>query len=302
MRSLRIVGAVAVAVFAAGCGSESGPARSSGSLGVSTDSKYLYAADTDNGVLLVIDAKTLDKLETIKVGVRPFRVAVGKDDTIYVANRGSRSVSVISKGEWTVRGEIATGVDPVGLAVSSDGSIVYVVSATANDTAEYGTLTAVSAKSLQPLWELPVGEEPRGIALLSDDRAVIAQYKKGEIVDVDLHNAQVLNAKLGDSVYHAVNQSALTTSVYDSKTTAAASPTFAPRAMTDLAATPDGKHVFATTLLSRESPIIITPSAIAPYYEAQGPRLAGSVATPALFTYDTSGSTITPQIDDVGGQ
>src|ERR1043165_5721090 len=110
MRSLRIVGAVAVAVFAGGWGGEAGPARSSGSLGVSTDSKYLYAADTDNGVLLVIDAKTLDKLETIKVGACPFRVAVGKDDTIYVANRGSRSVSVISKGEWTVRGEISTGV------------------------------------------------------------------------------------------------------------------------------------------------------------------------------------------------
>jgi hypothetical protein len=63
---------------------------------------------------------------------------------------------------------------------------------------------------------------------------------------------------------------------------------------------PDGSRVFATALLSREAPILTPPSPITPYYKQQGPGLAGSVATPAIFTVSTKDGAFTPQVDDIG--
>lgn len=284
-------------VVAVGCGVGRGQARSSGSLAASNDSKYLYAADTDNGTLFVLDSSSLKQVAAVKVGDRPFRVSVGKDDLVYVANRGSRSVSVISHGDWAVVGEIPTGVDPVGMQVSNDGKTLYVVSATATDDTDYGILQAIDTATMTEKWNLPVGQEPRGLALVSDDRALVSMFKNGEIVQVDLKEVAVIDAEtIGKGVYTDINQTALTetSSAYTVPT-----PRFHPRAMTDLAATPDGKRVFATAMLSREAQILTNPTPATPYYASQGPRLAGSVATPALFTFDTAGANVKPLVEDV---
>ena len=104
-------------VALAGCMAGNGGARSSGSLAVSSDQNFLYAADTDSNTLFVLDAKTLDQVAAVKVGTSPFRVVVGSDGAVYVANRGSRSVSVVHAGDWAVTGSIATGIDPTGMQV-----------------------------------------------------------------------------------------------------------------------------------------------------------------------------------------
>ncbi|MBK7863447.1 MAG: c-type cytochrome [Archangiaceae bacterium] len=291
------VGGLAVLVAMSGCSSGNSSPRSSGSLGVSNDSQYLYAADTDNGALFVVDAKTLGVVQQVQVGVRPFRVSVGKDDTIFVANRGSRSVSVISHGDWQVVGEIATGVDPVGMQVSPDGKYLYVVSATASDDTEYGILQQIDTATLTEKWRLPVGDEPRGLALINDDRALVSLYRAGDVVRVDLKNGKVVDAAGSIDLHSKINQQALTTTTQYG--TPGTTSTYQPRAMTDLAVTPDGKRVFATSLLSREAPILTQPTPATPYYASQGPRLAGSVATPALFTFDTSSNAVTPLVEDV---
>ena len=94
------VAAVCVGVIGCNAG-PTGPARASGSLAVSHDQQFLYAADTDSNQLFVMDAKTLEFKSAIKVGASPFRVVVGVDETIYVANKAGRSVSVIHKGTWS---------------------------------------------------------------------------------------------------------------------------------------------------------------------------------------------------------
>ena len=76
---------------------------------------------------------------------------------------------------------------------------------------------------------------------------------------------QVIDAKI--DVYQGINRSALestsTSSYYGTEPL-----TFHPRAMTDLAVTPDGSRVFATTLLSREAKILTQPTPAMPYYAA----------------------------------
>ncbi len=260
--------------------------RAGGSMAVSRDDALLYAADTDNGTLGVIDATNLKVVATVKVGEAPYRVAVAPDDTVFVANRRSRSVSVIRRGEWTVAAELATDVDPVGLGVATDGT-VYVVCATASDAAEHGTFTAFDGKTLSKLWSIPVGPEPRGLALVGPSRALVGLYQQGEVVSVDL-NARALEAMAPSSLYGSINTTELSR---------AGPRTFHPRAIADLVESPDGV-AFALGSLAREAPLNTPPSRVHPYYEDKGPISAGSVTTAAVFAYETR-SVVTPAVDDV---
>jgi DNA-binding beta-propeller fold protein YncE len=117
-------------------------------------------------------------------------------------------VSVIARGDWSVRAELSTGVDPVGMQVSNDGKTLYVVSSTAKTDAEYGILQAFDTATLAEQWSLPVGEEPRGLALINDERALIAQYKSGELVQVDLKQVAVIDSRI--DVYSDINRAGLT--------------------------------------------------------------------------------------------
>src|SRR4029078_8605846 len=61
-----------------------------GTLAMSRDDAFLYAVDSDNGIVAVVDTATRAKVAEVKVGLRPERIAVGPDDTLYVSNGGSR--------------------------------------------------------------------------------------------------------------------------------------------------------------------------------------------------------------------
>ena len=69
-------------------------------------------SDTDNGRLPVVDTASDTVVSTVKVGEQPCASWSAPDDTVYVANRGSRSVSVIHRGDWKEAGRIATGRRP----------------------------------------------------------------------------------------------------------------------------------------------------------------------------------------------
>ncbi|MBK7862767.1 MAG: c-type cytochrome [Archangiaceae bacterium] len=289
MKKGLMVGAVATALTMVGC-TNSPSAKSSsasGSLALSSDDGLLYAADTDNGVVSVIDTKTDEKLYDVKVGTRPMRVAVGTDDTLYVANRGSRSVSVIRKGERQVTSEVATGADPTGLAVSFDGKTLYVVSATAKDTSDYGILQAVDTETLQVKYESNVGYEPRSIALISNDKALLTEYrgqdKGANVVEVDLKTGAVMTDTSNNKIYDQLNKTKVS-----GDTSGNTYASFKARAMSDVVVTPDGKRAFVPAVLAREDDITRMPSSTGGYYQQGGPCNVGAVATEGIVTLDTS--------------
>lgn len=300
MKNGMMVGAAATALLM-GCGSSQQVrnSASSGSLALSTDDSLLYAADTDNGVVSVIDTKTDSKLYDVQVGTRPMRVTVGTDDTLYVANRGSRSVSVIRKGERAVASEIATGVDPTGLAVSFDGKTLYIVSATAKDTSDYGILQAVDVATLEVKYEKAIGYEPRAIALVSNDKALVTQLrgdKEGgaEVIEVNLKTGEVLNdGQIG--IYNQLNKTKVGNPTA-AETTAYS--TFKTRALTDIVVTPTGDRAFVPGVLAREDAIGRMPSA-GGYYSSGGPCNVGSVASAGIVTLDTGANATSPKTDDL---
>ncbi|WP_426749341.1 c-type cytochrome [Myxococcus sp. Y35] len=281
--------------------------QASGSVALSRDDAFLYVVDSDNGVLAVVDTARREKVGEVKVGLLPERVAVGPDDTIYVSNRGARSVSVIRRGDWNEAARIAVGVEPVGLVVAPSGDTLYVVNSTSLETTRYGTLMAVDTRSLAVRWELPVGEEPRGIALAQGGkRALVTRFRQGDLVSVDLTDAdrpRVVREKtdLYARANLGVDVMAPPSGLEPLPPSSGVAPRFHPRSMTSIAVTPDGERALATLTWAREDPLSPGGTPNTPpggsLYGGGGPCNTGGVVAPGLATFDTE--TGAPRVDDL---
>ncbi|HYH97613.1 c-type cytochrome [Hyalangium sp.] len=287
----------------------------SGSLALSRDDAFLYAVDTDNGIVAVVDTGTRAKVAEIKVGLLPERITVGPDDTVYVSNTGNRSVSVIRRGEWTEAARLDVGVEPVGLGLSGDGKTLYVVNTAMLDSTEQGSLMAFDTSTLKRLWELPVGDEPRGLAVLENDKALITLHRQGDVVQVDLSDRDEPKvSSAGTDVYERANASKLReqkdSPVFDDGFRGTLS--FRPRGMDEIVVMPDGSRAFATTRWAREDPVVSPgpdgrPSPTPPpgggggLYGGGGPCGSGAIASPGVITFDVDTSTPVPVVDDLNG-
>ncbi|MBX7117311.1 MAG: c-type cytochrome [Myxococcaceae bacterium] len=299
-------------VFVAGCaGKSESYASSAGSLAASRDEAFLYAADADWDKVFVIDAATEKKVAEINVGKTPEHVLVGPDDTLYVTARYGRGISVVGKGDFSNVRAVETGIEPSALALSNDGRTLYVVNSTTLTDALVGSVVAIDTATLQIKWELPVGEEPSGIAVLSGERALVSLLKQGDVVLVDLGKQKVLKNYGGD-VYAALNDSLLNPDPASPSRKSLAPdvgfnlPTVKARGIQSLAVSPDGHRVVASALLATQAVLSTSSggSPLAPDSEISvggggyggGSCGAGSVVTPALLSFDESG---TPRVDDV---
>jgi YVTN family beta-propeller protein len=317
---LRVVSVFGTALFTlVGCtNTQVSSSNSSGTMGISSDDAFVYAVDTDNGVVAIIDAKAQAKITAVPVGKSPERIAVGPDDTLYVANRGSRSVSVIRRGTtdaatWKELTQLNVAVEPVGLVLSPDGRTLYVVNSTSLQTTDFGTVMAFDTSSLQMNWELPVGPEPRGMAIVSKDRAVVTLFKQGDVVLVDLSKPEVVQS--GTTLYQLVNAPP---PVSNQNFPAGAGPvpgepasptTFHARGMSEVVAGPNDGRVYALTSLSRETTLQDPPpssspgdappsSSQGPTYGSGGPgNCAASVVSAGVVTFQDEGAT--PVVDSL---
>ncbi len=310
----KLLGAALVAVLGlTGC--EQKPSATytpaAGTLALSRDDAFLYAVDTDNGILAVVDTEAHAKVAEVKVGRHPERLIVGPDDTIYVSNRFSRSVSVIRREQWTEAARLDVGVEPMGLGLSADGKTLYVVNSAMLESTEQGSLMAFDTGSLKRLWELPVGEEPRGVAVLENDKAIITLHREGDVVQVDLSDRDKPKlVKAGTDLYERANASRLRAEREnpDFDRGFSSMHSFHARGMTDVVITPDGSRAFATALWAREDPVVTpgpdgrpspTPPGGGGLYGGGGPCGSGAIASAGVITFDAD--TSTPVVDDLPG-
>ncbi|RKH54342.1 c-type cytochrome [Corallococcus llansteffanensis] len=288
--------------------------NASGSVALSRDDALLYVVDADNGILAVVDTARQEKVSEVRVGPRPERVTVGPDDTVYVTNRGGRSVSVIRRGDAVEAARIDVGVEPTGLVVSPDGDTLYVVNSATRTSATHGSLTAIDTESLTARWELPLGEEPRGIALLEGGRkAAVSLFRQGDVMTVDLSDADRprvlrdgtdLNARANAaSAPRAVT--ALDTPLPPSAPRGAR--TFRARGMVDIMGAPDGRRLFAPVLWSREDALAASPDdggfqggdSLYGGGTPCGADVGGGVVAAGLITFDADGEAPEPVVDDL---
>jgi DNA-binding beta-propeller fold protein YncE len=284
-----IVVALAGLGLIAGCSAKKAAYNgNAGSVAISRDGQRVYAVDSDNDTLQVARPDG-SKLTEVKVGHNPARVVVGPDERIYISNRGERTVSVLSGDKFTELARIAVGVEPSGLSLDAEGKKLYVVSATALDDASQGTLTAIDTASLQSEWTLPVGEEPRGVAVIGN-KAYVSVLKKGAVTVVDLKQHQIA--------------SGVDLSSPDSKLDLASNPNaMRPGGAVDVTASPDGTRVYAPHVWQLMGNIessrgIVSGTGGGGSYGSSGPcNSQGSIVAAGLATIETT--TDTAKTDDL---
>lgn len=296
----------------------------SGSVAMSRDDSLVYAVDPDLDTLFIVNAKDTTSFKEVKVGRTPEKVLVAPDDTIYVANRFGRSVSVIRKGEAQVSATIDVGIEPVGLAVSTDGKTLFVVNSASRADLDVGTVMAIDTATQHVKWETPVGPEPRAITLLASGKAMVTLFKSGDVVLVDLAKGQV--EKSGSDVFAQLNRSALTTTGAGGSSGFEPAPfpgqqtgprTRRPRGLEAITTNPEGTQVYVAALLSTDTLLNTRPhdtgtgggsaggfdspsnfpGSSSGYGSMGACGVSSAVAAPALLTFDENGAA---QVDDVG--
>jgi YVTN family beta-propeller protein len=101
----------------------------------SNDGRFLYAADTDLGVVGVIDTREDKVIKTIRVGPEPWRIYMSHDGKYGItANNGDETISIIDTRTNTVAATLEAGPDMTGInfaggkafVISSSSGFVYV--------------------------------------------------------------------------------------------------------------------------------------------------------------------------------
>ena len=111
----------------------------------------------------VLDVATNTVIAKVRVGARPYGVAISPDNSkVYVTNNADNTVSIIDAVTNTVTGTFPVGADPRGIAVSLDGNKVYVACFEGEIDVHY------IDRNLTIAVPMPLAAHPVGLAISTD--------------------------------------------------------------------------------------------------------------------------------------
>ena len=125
-------------------------------------SSRIWLVNQDNDSVSVFDANTNARLAEIAVGSRPRSLALSPSGQIWVVNKGSATISVISPSTLSVvqTSALARGAQPFGLVFAANGD-AYVTFEALGQLAKLNTSAQVTSS-------VNVGANPRHLALTPD--------------------------------------------------------------------------------------------------------------------------------------
>jgi YVTN family beta-propeller protein len=131
--------------------------------------RRIYVPTWRAGLILELDARTLETLRTFEVGGTVQDVAVSADGlTLFAANEAGW-VDVFQLGPVHQRGQIELGAAAFGLGLSPDEAVVYVTLLGA------GTVAVIDRRTLRVNVVLATGGRPRRVACdVSGSLALVA--------------------------------------------------------------------------------------------------------------------------------
>ena len=183
---------------------------SSAATSTSSDGQIdIYAVDSQSGALRT-GATTVSS-----GGVSPAALAVSADyANLYVANAGDNTVvhfTIASNGKLTSKDTLTLSDAPVSLAVSADGSHLFVVYGTTSATLGEYALSSGTIGSVEATEALTVSGStsdvfiPTGVTVLANDKAVYAtvydqsSYNPGGTTTSSTHPGWVFGFAIGSS-------------------------------------------------------------------------------------------------------
>ena len=146
---------------------------------IAATSDEIFVVDRDNGVLVVLDADSLDIIRKIAVGDMPEQVVLGPDLAAWVTVRHSGRVVRIPAGADAVDTEVVTGYEPYAIALSKSGDTGYVTVRGSDEIVRFDTTTGGILERSQR------GESLRGIAVTTDGDLTVVQ-ESGPALHIDV--------------------------------------------------------------------------------------------------------------------
>jgi len=145
----------------------------------------------------IIDTATNTVTATVKVGANPIAVAVSGTNIAYVANIGSNNVSIIDTATNTVVGTYNAGFNkPIGVAVSPDGTKLYVL----NSGFSPGDVSIIDIPTNTIIATPNVGAFPIGIAVSPDGKKVYVTNSGDSPGDVSIIDTNASNATYNTNI------------------------------------------------------------------------------------------------------
>ncbi len=162
------------------------------------DPIYIAAGDGSGGQLLRIDPQTLTQTGSVAVGSYPKGLAVSGDDTVYVVNADSDTMSVVKGSTMTVSTTVGTYDEPQAVALSRLSDDTIFVSSSGFFSGMY-RITNFNARTLarDPYATLGNGASAYGLAVGVDDSVYISSYGGNKIFRYEPRTNSVTDAFTG---------------------------------------------------------------------------------------------------------
>jgi YVTN family beta-propeller protein len=152
----------------------------------------IYVTNQLDNTASVIDGATLKIVATVRVGVSPAQIAVSPDrKSVYIANTGSNTVSVLNTDNNTIARTIALPPRsrPVDLAANPNGRYLY--------TADGGSnrVSVLDTRAMRVVASVRVGTQPLSVAATPDGNTVyVANSGSGDVSVIDTRTNRVVRA------------------------------------------------------------------------------------------------------------
>jgi YVTN family beta-propeller protein len=153
----------------------------------SIDGRYLYAADSDLGVVGVIDTREDKIVKVIRVGKDPWRIYMGHDGKYAITlNNGDETISIIDLHTNQVAATLEAGPDMTG--VNYAGGKAFVISSTT------GFVYVYDMNSLKPAGRIKIGVNVQletATTDTADEKIYLADSTENAVVIIDAKTEQV---------------------------------------------------------------------------------------------------------------
>lgn len=127
-----------------------------------------WVVNPDNNSVSAFDLLTRTRLAEVTVGTAPRTLAVAPNGLIWVANKRSHSISLVSSGTLAVQRTIGLprGSQPYGIAIAPAGTVAYVALEATGQLLRYNTATFARTGTLN------VGPNVRHVSVSADGTTV----------------------------------------------------------------------------------------------------------------------------------
>lgn len=163
-------------------------------IGAAHASEKIYVSSEKDNALVVFDAESLEKIDTIATGERPRAIAFNLDQSlIYVATGDSDVIEVVDVASKKVVDELEVGEDPEMFDLSADGTTLYA-------SLEEDGLLSIFNLADKTAETVEVGEEPEGVLAHPNGKIVYVTSEDANLVHVvDVENKSlVANITVGN--------------------------------------------------------------------------------------------------------